>query len=66
MKMLTEQNDRLQPAFVLAFVFIYMVLATQFESFKHPFTIMVSLPLALVGALLAPVRHRLPPCPWAR
>ena len=29
-----------------------MVLASQFESLKHPFTIMVSLPLALVGALL--------------
>ena len=34
---------------------IYMVLAIQFESFKHPFTIMVSLPLALVGALLGQV-----------
>jgi HAE1 family hydrophobic/amphiphilic exporter-1 len=30
-----------------------MVLASQFESLKHPFTIMVSLPLALVGARLA-------------
>jgi multidrug efflux pump subunit AcrB len=29
-----------------------MVLASQFESLKHPFTIMVSLPLALIGALL--------------
>lgn len=52
MKMLTEQNDAFGTAFLLAFVFIYMVLASQFESLKHPFTIMVSLPLALVGALL--------------
>jgi len=51
-KMMTEQNDAFSTAFLLAFVFIYMVLASQFESFKHPFTIMVSLPLALVGALL--------------
>jgi multidrug efflux pump subunit AcrB len=49
---MTEQNDAFSTAFLLAFVFIYMVLASQFESFKHPFTIMVSLPLALVGALL--------------
>ncbi|NBD10496.1 efflux RND transporter permease subunit [Corallococcus silvisoli] len=52
MKSLDEQNDAFGIAFGLAFVFIYMVLASQFESFKHPFTIMVSLPLALVGALL--------------
>jgi HAE1 family hydrophobic/amphiphilic exporter-1 len=52
MKNLDEQNAAFGAAFGLAFVFIYMVLASQFESFKHPFTIMVSLPLALVGALL--------------
>ncbi|MCP3136168.1 efflux RND transporter permease subunit [Pyxidicoccus xibeiensis] len=52
MKSLDEQNSAFGMAFGLAFVFIYMVLASQFESFKHPFTIMVSLPLALVGALL--------------
>ncbi len=52
MKNLDEQNEAFGAAFGLAFVFIYMVLASQFESFKHPFTIMVSLPLALVGALL--------------
>lgn len=53
MKVLNEQNDAFALVFVLAFVFVYMVLASQFESFKHPFTIMVSVPLALVGALLA-------------
>jgi multidrug efflux pump subunit AcrB len=38
---------------VLAFIFIYMLLASQFESLRHPLTIMVSVPLALVGALLS-------------
>jgi multidrug efflux pump subunit AcrB len=52
-KTLDEQNDAFSGAFGLAFVFIFMVLASQFESLKHPFTIMVSLPLALIGALLA-------------
>ena len=50
-KTLDEQNDAFSGAFGLAFVFIFMVLASQFESLKHPFTIMVSLPLALIGAL---------------
>ncbi|MBI5545767.1 MAG: efflux RND transporter permease subunit, partial [Deltaproteobacteria bacterium] len=36
----------------LALVFIYMVLASQFESLVHPLTIMLSLPLALVGAIV--------------
>jgi HAE1 family hydrophobic/amphiphilic exporter-1 len=53
MKVLNEQNEAFGLVFVLAFAFVYMVLASQFESFKHPFTIMVSVPLALVGALLA-------------
>lgn len=39
-------------ALLVAVVFIYFVLASQFESFVHPFTIMAALPLALVGALL--------------
>jgi CzcA family heavy metal efflux pump len=37
-------------ALVLAIIFVYAVLASQFESFIHPFTIMLSLPLAVVGA----------------
>jgi len=39
-------------ALILAVVLIYMVLAAQFESFVHPFTIMLSLPFSLIGAVL--------------
>ncbi len=39
-------------ALFVAIVFIYFVLASQFESFIHPFTIMATLPLAIVGALV--------------
>jgi len=40
-------------AFALALVLVYMILAAQFESFVHPFTILTAVPLALVGAILA-------------
>jgi multidrug efflux pump len=38
--------------FVLALMFIYLVLAAQFESFRSPFVIMLSVPLSMTGALL--------------
>ncbi len=38
--------------FVLALLVVYLVLAAQFESFIHPFVIMLTVPLAVVGALL--------------
>lgn len=39
--------------FVLALLFIFLVLAAQFESFIDPFVIMFSVPLSMIGALLA-------------
>jgi multidrug efflux pump subunit AcrB len=55
MGMVKDMKDS-NAAFVLAFgvaaLFIYIVLASQFESFVHPTTIMLSLPLAMVGAFL--------------
>jgi multidrug efflux pump len=39
--------------FVLALIFIYLVLSAQFESFADPFVIMLSVPLSMAGALFA-------------
>ena len=46
-------------AFVLALVAIYMILASQFNSFVHPFTIMLSAPLSFIGAFAADLAARL-------
>jgi multidrug efflux pump len=48
-----ESSSNLVFAFILALVFIYLVLAAQFESFRDPFIIMFSVPLALAGALFS-------------
>ena len=52
-EMMQESAAAMGLALLLACAFIYIVLASQFESFLEPFLIMISLPLALVGALLA-------------
>jgi hydrophobic/amphiphilic exporter-1 (mainly G- bacteria), HAE1 family len=52
-KQMQESNSAMGVAFLLALVFIYIVLASQFESFVHPITIMATtLPLAAVGAVV--------------
>ena len=47
-----ESSSSLMFAFVLAIVLIYLVLAAQFESFKDPFVVMLTVPLAVAGALI--------------
>ena len=47
-----ESSSSLFFAFILALLLIYLVLAAQFESFKDPMVIMVTVPLAIAGALM--------------
>jgi multidrug efflux pump len=48
-----ESGAALLVTFVLALAFIYLVLSAQFESFRSPFVIMLTVPLAMTGALAA-------------
>jgi multidrug efflux pump len=48
---LEESGSALYFAFALALIFVFMVLASQFESLLHPFTVMLAVPLAVTGAL---------------
>ena len=47
-----ESSSSLIFAFALALLLIYLILAAQFESFKDPFVIMLTVPLAVCGALI--------------
>jgi len=52
-EIMAESFQNIFVALFLAVIFIYLLLASQFESFFDPFSIMFSLPLSLVGAILA-------------
>ena len=47
-----ESSSSLMFAFILAILLIYLILAAQFESFKDPLIIMLTVPLAIAGALV--------------
>ncbi|MFZ3035302.1 MAG: efflux RND transporter permease subunit [Parvibaculum sp.] len=51
MREFTKSSGTLAVTFVLAILFIYLVLSAQFESFIDPFIIMISVPLSMAGAL---------------
>jgi len=47
-----ESMNNLGFALILSIILVYMVMASQFESLIHPFTILLTIPLALVGTIL--------------
>ena len=47
-----ESMNSLMFALILSIVLVYMVLASQYESLLHPFTIILTIPLAFIGAIL--------------
>jgi HAE1 family hydrophobic/amphiphilic exporter-1 len=52
-QIMRESFGYMIPALIMAVILVYLILAAQFESFLHPFTIMLSLPFSFVGAFIA-------------
>jgi len=48
-----ESSSNTSFALVLALLLIYLILAAQFESFRDPFIIMLTVPMAIAGAMIS-------------
>jgi HAE1 family hydrophobic/amphiphilic exporter-1 len=59
-ELLDSSIDDMLMAFVLAIIFIYLVMAAQFESLKYPFVIMFTVPLMVIGVAIALTVTRTP------
>ncbi|KQL18771.1 efflux RND transporter permease subunit [Cytobacillus solani] len=59
-ELLESSIDDMFMAFVLAIMFIYLVMAAQFESLKYPFVIMFTVPLMIIGVSIALTATRTP------
>ncbi|WP_394136800.1 efflux RND transporter permease subunit [Cytobacillus oceanisediminis] len=59
-ELLESSIDDMALAFILAIVFIYLVMAAQFESLKYPFVIMFTVPLMIIGVAIALTATRTP------
>ena len=51
-KQYLDSSGKMAMAFVLAMIFIYLVLVAQFESFIDPFVILLTVPFAVIGAMV--------------
>lgn len=52
LRQFVQEGDALVYIFMFALIFIYLILAAQFESFRDPFIILVSVPMSICGALV--------------
>jgi HAE1 family hydrophobic/amphiphilic exporter-1 len=59
-KLRRESFNHLRFALLLAVILVYMVMASQFESLRHPFVILLTIPLAMVGAVILLMALNLP------
>ncbi|WP_034262395.1 efflux RND transporter permease subunit [Bacillus sp. J33] len=59
-ELLESSIDDMALAFILAIVFIYLVMSAQFESLKYPFVIMFTVPLMIIGVAIALTATRTP------